>query len=132
MRGKASEGNKPKEVSACLPGNTGWSGTDLWREQSFEAAGRFAGFFASVETPVRCQERQGSRGSERSTARQGGKASKGEPHERSRHATRLSRLGEEEAVKRVKNPEGGTNRRVVSFGSGRFPLLIGAEEEETP
>lgn len=132
MRGKVPEGHKPKGVTACLLRNTGGWGTDPWREQGFEAAGRFAGSFASAELSVRCQERHGSNGSERSAARQGGKTSKGEPHERSRHATRLSRLGEEETVRRARNPEGGTNRRVVSSGCCGFPLLICAEEEETP
>jgi hypothetical protein len=55
------------------------------------------------------KQRQGSKGSERSTARQRGKTSKGEPHERSWHEIRPGRLWEEETVKKVKNLEDGTD-----------------------
>jgi hypothetical protein len=37
-----------------------------------------------------------------------GYASKGKPHERSRHEIRLGRSEEEKYVKRVRNPAGGT------------------------
>jgi hypothetical protein len=54
-------------------------------------------------------QRQGSKDSERSAARQRGKTSKGKPQECSWYETGPGRLGEEKTVKKVKNLEGGTD-----------------------
>jgi hypothetical protein len=62
----------------------------------------------------------------------GGYASKGEPHERSQHETRLGRFEEEKTVKRVRNPVGGTALGLwQASGSSGLLELIRAEEDQT-
>lgn len=127
----ASEGQKPMGVSARRPSKGGWFGNGSLAGARLRSRG--SGRSASLRWGLATgQQRQGSRDSERGTARQGGKTPKGEPQERSRREIEPGRPGEEEAVRRVRNPGGGTDWGLASPGISLLPWLTCAEEDETP
>lgn len=104
QRGRIPGGHRPE--SWVTPG---LAGTDPWREQGFEVEEvRFPKLLTSVKGAGAFVQRRGSKDSERSTARQGGNASKGEPRKRSRHEIGPGRLEGVKTVKGVGNPVGGT------------------------
>jgi len=88
--------------------------------------------FTSVILAVRFETAGEQRPRERCGSSEG-EASKGEPHERSRHETRPGRFEEEKTVKRVRNPEDGTALGLWQApGSSGLLELTRAEEDQTP
>jgi len=97
---KAQESNGPRRFGAVGYGSS--RGAKPWSCGASWPSG-------PQSRRTRCQKRQEGNGAERRTAPRGGNTLQGEPHEWHR-SFGTGRRWREEAVKRVGNPEGGTNR----------------------